>query len=547
MSLQLWSELVFDARNRWDPCSATLAGISATDHLLPDLSAGAGKLWASRFAELHSLRPGTEPLDENARVDRDVVTWLARSYSEQAHYAPWASSASAIVHASPLATAFEALDIVAPTSTTERQAYRQRLEGIPDLVLQYGELLDAAVGAGQSSTLVGLTQVIKMVDSRSAAIGSGEWARRAGISARSLTSRSILAAALSALSRLKELVEGHLLRSGRQDDEVGMLAVSGGVDAYRSALRCHTTVEATWAELHEMGRSAVEAGRVELEHLGRAALGVSSVNEIRPSLLSAAPRFSTSVQMLTLVRDAIASAVQRRHDVLGEVDIEDCLVDLLAPGSILGVAPASYVPGRIDGGRRGIVQLRASAPTHGSLFEYEAIAFHEGEPGHHLQSTVARGLSHLSALRRSLDTDMSAFVEGWALYAESLADDVGLYSAPTTRLGMLSLRQLRMCRLVIDTGMHGAGWGRAQSLLFMLEHTLLSPPEAAAEVDRCVVWPGQGSAYAVGYLEIRRHRELFRRRSGGSADLASFHRALLAQGAVPLGVVGGIVDRCSAS
>jgi uncharacterized protein (DUF885 family) len=178
-------------------------------------------------------------------------------------------------------------------------------------------------------------------------------------------------------------------------------------------------------------------------------------------------------------------------------------------------------------------------PRRRPRFEYEALAFHESVPGHHLQAAVAQRLDQLPMFRRV--AYLPAYSEGWALYTERLCDELGLYSGDLQRLGMLSFDAWRACRLVVDTGMHQLGWSRAQAIDYMLANTALSPGNVANEVDRYVAWPGQALAYMIGRLRIRSLRAELEGRLGARFGLRDFHDAVLGQGAVPLDVLDAVV------
>ena len=163
------------------------------------------------------------------------------------------------------------------------------------------------------------------------------------------------------------------------------------------------------------------------------------------------------------------------------------------------------------------------------------LAFHESIPGHHLQIAIAQELDAAPAFIKHVAP--SAFVEGWALYSERLADELGLYESPLDRLGMLSFDAWRAARLVVDTGLHAGGWSRQRAVQFMLEHTALAPGNVDNEVDRYIVWPGQALAYKVGQLELLALRAEAQHALGSRFDLGRFHDAVLLGGGVTLGVL----------
>ena len=201
---------------------------------------------------------------------------------------------------------------------------------------------------------------------------------------------------------------------------------------------------------------------------------------------------------------------------------------------------AYYRPAAIDGSRPGAYYINTYAPETRPRHEVEALAFHESIPGHHVQIALAQELTGLPEFRKHLG--VTAFVEGWGLYAEGLADELGLYSGPLERLGRLSFSAWRAIRLVVDTGVHALGWSRARAIAFMEDNAALSRDNVVNEVDRYIAWPGQALAYKLGELEIRRLRADAQKRLGAGFDLRAFHDALLGAGAVSLPVLGAQID-----
>jgi len=196
---------------------------------------------------------------------------------------------------------------------------------------------------------------------------------------------------------------------------------------------------------------------------------------------------------------------------------------------------AYYREPPLDGSRPGRYYINTYAPETRPRYEAEALAFHESVPGHHLQVAIGQELEHLPAFRRH--GDFTAFVEGWGLYSERLANEMGLYSGDLDRIGMLSYDAWRASRLVVDTGMHALAWSRGEAIEFMTAHTALAPNNIANEVDRYIGWPGQALAYKIGQLEIRRLRAEAEAALGASFDIRRFHDAVLSHGALPLSVL----------
>jgi uncharacterized protein (DUF885 family) len=185
-----------------------------------------------------------------------------------------------------------------------------------------------------------------------------------------------------------------------------------------------------------------------------------------------------------------------------------------------------------DGSRPGQYYINATEPETRPRYEAEALAYHESIPGHHLQIARAQEVRGLPAFRRHLG--VTAFWEGWGLYAERLSDEMGLYSGDLDRIGILSFDAWRACRLVVDTGIHALGWTRQQAIDYMLANSALAPNNIANEVDRYITWPGQALAYKIGQLELLRLRADVRDRLGSAFDIRRFHDAVLENGAIGL-------------
>jgi uncharacterized protein (DUF885 family) len=201
---------------------------------------------------------------------------------------------------------------------------------------------------------------------------------------------------------------------------------------------------------------------------------------------------------------------------------------------------AYYRPAAIDGTRPGTYYVNTSQPETRPRYEFEALTFHESVPGHHVQIALAQELTGLPEFRKQ--SGVTAFVEGWGLYAEGLADQLGLYSSPLERLGRLNFDAWRALRLIVDTGIHALGWSRSRAIAFMEENAVLTHGNVVNEVDRYIAWPGQALAYKLGEREIRGLRAEAERRLGPAFDLRAFHDVVLGGGAVSLPVLRDQVD-----
>ena len=202
--------------------------------------------------------------------------------------------------------------------------------------------------------------------------------------------------------------------------------------------------------------------------------------------------------------------------------------------------PADYTAGASDGSRDGRINVNQWDPEHRLLLNIEAIAYHEGVPGHHLQISIAQELSDLPAFRRY--GGYTAFVEGWALYSERLGKEIGFYQDPYSDYGRLENEMWRNIRLVIDTGVHEKHWSRDQMVAYFHRYTAMDEPNVQTEVDRYIAWPGQALAYKLGQLDILRLREKASKALGNKFDLRAFHDEVIGSGPLPLDVLDSHVE-----
>jgi uncharacterized protein (DUF885 family) len=202
---------------------------------------------------------------------------------------------------------------------------------------------------------------------------------------------------------------------------------------------------------------------------------------------------------------------------------------------------SGYTPGSLAQGVAGTVLVNFDAVEQSPLYSLTAWTLHEGVPGHHLQIALAQERGDLPAFRR-LD-DLNAYVEGWALYAEHLGVEMGLYRDAFEHFGRLSFEIWRACRLVVDTGLHAKGWTREQAVSYLREHTALGAGFIEAEVDRYIGWPAQALGYKLGELRIRALREKAERALGERFELRDFHDVVLRGGPMPLDLLEREVDR----
>jgi uncharacterized protein (DUF885 family) len=339
-----------------------------------------------------------------------------------------------------------------------------------------------------------------------------------------------------AFARYRAYLADEVLPGARDEAHVGIGHLPGGAETYASLARAHTTTDLTPQQIHDTGLAEIARIDAEIVELGAWVLGTSDLPATLAALRgNASVHFKTADEIVAVAEASLARAVEAIPGWFGRLPRATCEVVRMEPHEEQHSTIAYYREPPQDGSRPGRYYINTWAPDTRPRYEAEALAFHEAVPGHHLQVAIAQELEHLPAFRRHAET--TAFVEGWGLYSERLADEMGLYSGDLDRIGMLSYDAWRASRLVVDTGMHALGWSRSAAIEFMAAHTALALNNIANEVDRYIGWPGQALAYKIGQLEIRRLRSEAEAALGDAFDIRRFHDAVLGHGALPLSVL----------
>ena len=323
---------------------------------------------------------------------------------------------------------------------------------------------------------------------------------------------------------------------------IGVSANPRGAECYRASIRATTALALSADSIHRLGRATVAALEGEMRAIARRSFGTSDVGALLERLRSdTAYTFHSRDQMLAAARDAIHRAKAAMGGWFGRLPRADIVVEPY-PAFRERESVGEWNPPAEDGSRPGIYFLSTYDPTHKSRADLEALTFHETIPGHHLQGSIAldRG-DAIPTIARYFWSP--GFGEGWAEYSEQLADEMGLYSSDTARLGALADITLSATLLVVDTGINAFGWSRERAIAYIQEHTRVPRLRAMVPVDRYPVWPAQGLSYALGRLEIRRLRAAAERALGARFDVKDFHDRVLADGAVPLPLLREKIER----
>ncbi|RME36650.1 MAG: DUF885 domain-containing protein [Planctomycetota bacterium] len=337
-----------------------------------------------------------------------------------------------------------------------------------------------------------------------------------------------------AYGRLLRFVTNEYLPACRES--VGLVGIPGGKNVYRKLAYLHTTVHLDPEEIHELGLSEVARLREEMAKV-QAQLGIpGSVGDLLDRM-SSDPRyrFREASEILSEAGKLLARAQASLPKLFTRLPRANCVPKAIEAYRAPASPVAFYQPPPEDGSRPGYFYLNTYQPKERLRYTLEALTYHEAVPGHHLQIALDQENRDLPRFRRY--GEFTAYVEGWALYAEKLGYEMGGYTDPASRFGQLTFEMWRACRLVVDTGIHAMGWSRERAITYMMENTSLAPLDIEAEVDRYIAWPGQALAYKIGELRIVKLRDEAKRQLGERFDLRAFHDALLAEGAMPLDIL----------
>ncbi len=340
-----------------------------------------------------------------------------------------------------------------------------------------------------------------------------------------------------AVERYRDVLRDEVAPQARPDERCGLTHLPDGDETYAQLARFFTTVDTAPAEIHQIGLQQVAALEDEYRALGPEVVGTDDVPSIFTALRDDPKLHHTSGdEIVADSKTAMAKARAAMGDWFGRLPQSDCDVEATTSGAI-----AYYFAPPKDGSRGGVFFMNVSDPEGWGRYEIENTSYHEGIPGHHLQLAIAAELDDVPEFRKR--AFIAAYGEGWGLYTERLADEMGLYSTPLDRIGMLAADSMRACRLVVDTGMHALGWSRQQAIDYLMANSPMGRGHATAEIDRYAVTPGQALSYMIGRLEIQRIRREAEARLGSAFDIKAFHDAVLDSGPMPLGLLDEVVSR----
>ncbi len=345
-------------------------------------------------------------------------------------------------------------------------------------------------------------------------------------------------------TRLRKFLNDDYLPAAR--DSVGISQMPGGDKLYAFLIETQTTTHMTAEEIHQLGLSEVARIRAGMEKV-RQQVGFQGDLHAFFEYLRTDPKFAPRSaedlhQRYLAIKARIEAAIPREFSLTPKTALEIRPVPAYLEKSQTG---AYYNPGTPDGSRPGVFYYNTYDLPSRQTWENETLFLHEGEPGHHFQISLTQENNKLpNFLKFGGNT---AYVEGWALYSESLGEELGMYTDPYQMFGHLNDEMLRAMRLVVDTGIHAKGWTRDQSIQYMLDNSAMGRTDVTQEVERYIANPGQALAYKIGQLTIRRLRTKAEQELGAKFDIREFHAQVLNTGALPMEVLEAKIDRWIAS
>jgi uncharacterized protein (DUF885 family) len=319
-------------------------------------------------------------------------------------------------------------------------------------------------------------------------------------------------------------------------DKVGVWQVPNGEKLYAYEVRRYTTTNLTPEQVHEIGLKEVARIRAEMEQIMQRTSFKGSRDEFFKFLRTDPQFFYKSPQELFEAYEAMAKSIDPNLvKVFRTLPREPYGVEAIPAVAAPDTTAAYYRPGAADGSRAGTYFVNLYKPDTRPKWEMLALTLHESVPGHHLQIARAHELGEMPMFRRF--GQYTAFTEGWGLYAESLGEDMGLYTDPYAKFGQLTYEMWRAVRLVVDTGIHAKHWTREQAIAYFMDNAPKAELDIVNEIDRYIAWPGQALAYKIGELKIQELRKSAHDQLGNEFDLKAFHDVVLSSGPLPLEIL----------
>ncbi|MEZ4436890.1 MAG: DUF885 domain-containing protein [bacterium] len=554
LAAAMWTETM-----RVAPTWASYLGERDRDDELPDLSAAARAEHDRILGGIRRAARQVDPAELDARhrvIHAALLVELDGHFDEQARcgYDTWVVSQ---LHG-PQSWLGELPAFHVVDGEQRARDLVTRYRAIPRLFAQQAESLREGLAAGRSSARINVERVIEQLD-RLAATPVDDDPYLAPVRAQVATlaappypgfddelRAAVVEAVRPALAEYRKFLAEQVLPASRAEPGVAGLPAGGdfpdGAACYAAAIARHTGLSLDAEAIHRIGLEEVARIRGEMAAIVAEMGGGADVEGFLVALGERPEeRFADEAALIAHNEALLARAQAKLPEAFGRLPKTPIEVKAIEAFRAPESPAAYYYSAPPDGSRPAYYYLNTHAPETRLRYKMPALAHHEAVPGHHLQIALAAEAEALPRFMQEMGN--TAFVEGWALYAEKLAGELGLYPTPAERLGSLTYEIWRAARLVIDTGIHAKGWSRQQAIDYLARYTGHDLGEVQNEVDRYIAWPGQALAYKLGQMEISRLRAEAELKLGARFDLRAFHDRLLSMGALPLPVIRGEMER----
>jgi uncharacterized protein (DUF885 family) len=540
---------------RENPVGATYLGDHRFDDRWPDLSPAALKVSyegdKAVIAALNSIDPGA--LTPEDQLNRDLFRRQCQANIDTYDYG---SQYTPLSQRSGLASMHRMADVVVFNTVRDYEQWLARIGTLDTLIDQNIDLMRAGVQRGQLPPKIIMQRVPPQLDKQIVADPAQspfyEAFRKMPDSIPAAEQARLQAAARAAIMKtvvpsyvkLKQYVVNDYLPQAR--DTVGLWDTPHGEARYAELARFYTTTRLTPDEIHEIGLKEVARIRGEMLQVIAKTDFKGSFDEFL-AYLRTDPQFRyTDPKQLLQAYEAMAKRVDPKlPQYFGKLPRMPYGVRPIAEQVAPDTTTAYYQGPAMDGKRAGYYYVNLYQPGQRPKYEIPVLTIHEAVPGHHLQIALAQELGELPKFRR--DFEATAFVEGWALYSESLGEEMGFYDDPYDKFGQLTYEMWRAVRLVVDTGLHHRKWSRQQAIDYFKANAAKTELDIVNEIDRYIGNPGQALAYKIGELKIKQLRGEATSRLGDKFDIRAFHDVVLGSGAIPLDVLEANVHRWMAA
>lgn len=537
--------LHWDLNMEFAPEYASVLGDKRFNDKLTDFSPAA---MANGMKKVRSLLKELEALDANGfdeqeKINRELLIVSMRDQVEDERFKFW--EMPILQNMGPHLDLPQVVSMLSFESVKDYEDYLARLNGVPELFKQVMVQMRNGMQNGRIPPRVLLEKIPKqcqsIIDAKAEKSPFAQPLKNMpasfAVADKERLQKAILAAiekkVVPAYQQLQAFVQDEYQPKGRT--EVGFWALPDGAAAYASLVRQSTTTDMSPDEIHTLGLK--EVARIEAEMMKIAQqLGYQDLQKFRTELKKNPALMAKSRQdILDQYQSYTDQIYPQLEKMFGRLPKARLQIKPIEEFREKSAAAAQYMQPPGDGSRPGLVMVNTGDFSKRNTYTIESTALHEGVPGHHMQMAIATELPELPAFRKN--AVYTAYVEGWALYAESLGYELGAYKNPYNRYGNLQAEMLRAIRLVVDTGLHHKKWSRQQVVDFFHAHSGIDEVEVQSETDRYIANPGQALGYKVGQLKIRQLREQAQRELGKQFDIRAFHDVVLGNGALPLAIL----------